>query len=497
MPTLKLLLAEIWYRKLNFALSLFAVVVAVTLFVAGPMLVKAYRQETQTQVDRWDAKVLELEQGVVKLEQGVAELEQGVSQLKAGMKEVEEKTATELAILGDETRKLMKDIGFNLMIVHRDTDMTDFWASDFAAKNMPQEYVDRLAAAPGLSLITHLVATLQKKIEWENRKVLLVGYLPESTQSHMRKRAPMRHKIRPGTVVLGWELRRDELGRLRKPNETITVEGKSFSLAGVFPEQGSKEDITIAMHLEDAQAVLEMPGEINQIMALGCNCADSDLPHIRKQLEGILPDTRITEFRSIALARSEQRSLVATQQAEILAKIRKNVEERQQILEERQQILEGCQQIREEWKADMAEMSEARKKIERIMVTLAEVVTPLVVIVSAIWVGLLALSNVRERRTEIGLLRALGKGSTMIASLFLGKAVLVGLIGATAGYFSGDLIGRLLGETALGVSSDYLYAGGDVFLYAILGAPLLSALASYLPTLAALLQDPAVVLRET
>ena len=469
MPTLKLLLAEIWYRKLNFALSLFAVVVAVTLFVAGPMLVEAYRQETRTQVDRWDAQVVELEQGV--------------AQLKAGMKEVEDKTVAELAKLGDETRKLMKDIGFNLMIVHRDTDMTDFWASDFAAKNMPQEYVAQLAAAPGLSLITHLVATLQKKIEWEDRKVLLVGYLPESTQSHMRKRAPMGYNIRPGTVVLGWELRRDKLGRLRKPNETITVEGKSFSLAGVFPEQGSKEDITIAMHLDDAQAVLNMPGEINQIMALGCNCADSDLPHIREQLEGILPETRITEFRSIALARSEQRSLVATQQYEILAKMAKNLEEREKILDER--------------KAIIAEQADTRAGIERIMVTLADVVTPLVVIVSAIWVGLLALSNVRERRTEIGLLRALGKGSTMIASLFLGKAVLVGLIGATAGYFSGDLIGRLLGETALGVTSDYLHARGDVFLYAILGAPLLSALASYLPTLAALLQDPAVVLRET
>jgi putative ABC transport system permease protein len=464
MSTLKLLLAEIWYRKINFALSLFAVVVAVTLFVAGPMLVEAYRQETRTQVDRWDAQVVELEQGV--------------AQLKAGMKEVEDKTAVELAKLQDETRLLMKDMGFNLMIVHRDTDMSDFWASDFAAKNMPQEYVDRLAAAPGMSLITHLVATLQKKIEWEGRKVLLVGYAPESTQSHIRKKAPMGYNIRPGTVVLGYEL-----GRGRKPNETITVEGKQFSLSGVFPEKGSKEDITIAMHLEDAQAVLGMPGEINQIMALGCNCADSDLPHIRKQLEGILPETRITEFRSIALARSEQRGLVAAQQQEILGKMAENLAQREEILEER--------------KANMAEMQASRDRIEGIVVTLADVVTPLVVIVSAIWVGLLALSNVRERRTEIGLFRALGKGSTMIASLFLGKAVLVGLIGAAAGYFSGDWIGRLLGETALGVTSDYLQARGDVFLYAILGAPLLSALASYLPTLAALLQDPAVVLRDT
>ena len=36
----------------------------------------------------------------------------------------------------------------------------------------------------------------------------------------------------------------------------------------------------------------------------------------------------------------------------------------------------------------------------------------------------------------------------------------------------------------------------DVLLYAVLGAPLLSALASYLPTLLALMQDPAVALQE-
>ena len=37
----------------------------------------------------------------------------------------------------------------------------------------------------------------------------------------------------------------------------------------------------------------------------------------------------------------------------------------------------------------------------------------------------------------------------------------------------------------------------DLLLYALLGAPLLSAVASYLPTLAALMQDPAVVLMES
>ena len=47
----------------------------------------------------------------------------------------------------------------------------------------PQEYVDRLAKAKSLTLVTHLVASLQAKITWSGRKVLLAGYLPETPQS--------------------------------------------------------------------------------------------------------------------------------------------------------------------------------------------------------------------------------------------------------------------------------------------------------------------------
>ena len=464
MNTFKILFAEIWYRKLNFVLSLFAVVVAVTLFVAGPMLVEAYRAETGTEVDRMEAQV--------------GELEGGVANMRAGMKRVEDETAARLDYLKDETRKLMIKMGFNLLIVHGDTNMSDFWASDFAAKDMPQEYVDRLAANTNLTLITHLVATLQQRIEWENRKVLLVGYLPETTQSHMRKKVPMGYSVEPGTVLLG-----HELGVDRKVDETISVLGKEFRIAAILGEKGSKEDITIAMHLKDAQEVLEKPERINQILALGCNCSDSSLPHIREQLGEALPGTRITEHHSIALARAEQRKTVAAEQAAILTGMGENLRQREEILEERKVVL--------------AEMTESRDRIERIMVTLADVITPLVVLVCAIWVGLLALANVRQRSTEIGLLRALGKGSGMIAGLFLGKAVLVGLIGAGAGFLLGTWMAQFLGQSTLEVASGYFDPRLDIFAYALIGAPLLSALASYLPTLFALIQDPAVVLRET
>jgi len=463
MITFTMLLSEIRYRKLNFVLSLFAVTIAVGLFVASPMLLEAYQQETGSQVAQSRALVEELEQGVRRMERDMAEFER--------------QTDAELARLADETRRTMRDLGFNLMIVHKDTNMSDFWAEDFASHDMPEEYVDILANDPRLTLVRHLVATLQQKITWQNRKVLLAGYRPEVPQPHLTPKSPMGPNIEPGTVHLGYEL-----GIGHKEGETIEVLGRQFRIARILPEQGSKKDIMIAMHLKDAQQLLNKPGRINQIVALECQCAAENMAQIRAQFEQILPDTRVTEFRSRRLARAEQRRAVEEKRQRVLAEMQANLAERRRLLEER--------------KALLAQLEASRARILGIMRTLTQVITPLVVVASAVWVGLLALANVRERRVEIGILRALGKGSVTIVLLFLGKAVLVGLLGGLVGLGLGYLTAQWFGQRALGVDVELLSLPQQLALAALLGAPLLSAVASYLPALSAAMQDPAVVLRD-
>lgn len=398
MASLKLLIEEIRYRKINFVLSLFAVTIAAMLVVAWPTLIDSYSRQTE-----------------------------------ADMRKLE-----------DETRKLMVEMGFNLMIVHRDTNMSDMWASDFAAHDMPQEYVQRLANARELTLVTHLVATLQQRIDWKNQPVLLVGYLPEVTQSHIAKKKPMGFDIEPGSVYLGHLLAR-ELAE----GDAIEVLGKQFRVARILEERGSKEDIMMAMNLADAQEILNKPGSVNQIMALGCRCAEERLPIIRQQLGAVLPETKITEFRSKALARDKQRELVERARLERQARL-------------------------EHW---------------------AGLTTPLVVLVCGVWVGLLTLSNVRERRWEIGLLRALGKGSVSIATLLLGKAMLLGLLGAFLGFGLGTWLASALGQQ-FEVTAQFFTPAYDLLAWTVIGAPLICVMASYLPTLVAVLQDPAVVLRD-
>jgi putative ABC transport system permease protein len=135
--------------------------------------------------------------------------------------------------------------------------------------------------------------------------------------------------------------------------------------------------------------------------------------------------------------------------------------------------------------AEASRRSEVRAQVS----AFTSVLTPVVLAGCGVWVAMLALSNARERRGEVGILRALGVSSGAVLAMFLGKAAVIGLAGAALGAaaglaigagYSGGSIGQVISPTTLAL--------------VLLGAPLLTALASWLPSLAAAQQDPAAVL---
>jgi ABC-type antimicrobial peptide transport system permease subunit len=83
----------------------------------------------------------------------------------------------------------------------------------------------------------------------------------------------------------------------------------------------------------------------------------------------------------------------------------------------------------------------------------------------------------------------------MIAALFLGKSLVVGLIGGLAGCVLGFLLARVVGST-MEAPVEFFQPGSLLILATVLGAPLVAVLASYPPTLAAVRQDPAIVLQD-
>ena len=148
MSVLKMLIKEIGHRKLNFLLGLVSVVAAVALLVAVLTMSDASQRETT---------------------------------------------------------RLMRDMGFNILVVPKNTDMTDFWSEDFAKEEMPEEYIHKLANSPDI-MIRHLVATLQKKIRWRDRNVLLTGVLPEVPVKSKEKKPPMGFSISRArcTSAMNW-----------------------------------------------------------------------------------------------------------------------------------------------------------------------------------------------------------------------------------------------------------------------------------------------------
>jgi len=122
--------------------------------------------------------------------------------------------------------------------------------------------------------------------------------------------------------------------------------------------------------------------------------------------------------------------------------------------------------------------------------------TPFLVVICAFWVGAAVMSNVRQRREEIGVLRALGFGSGKIAGLFLGKAVIAGLVGAAVGFALGAWLAVTFGPRVFQVTAKAIQMDYSLLVWAAVTAPVFAAVASLLPTVSAVTQDPAVTLRQ-
>ena len=130
--------------------------------------------------------------------------------------------------------------------------------------------------------------------------------------------------------------------------------------------------------------------------------------------------------------------------------------------------------------------------------TLAASIISASIVAGGIWMAFLSLINVRNRRSEIGILSAVGVGSGQIIKLFLFKSIIVGLLGAVLGCCIGLLAVMKINDPAIKSSS---LSFAQIFswrlgLLIVICVTVLAAVAGWLPAFMAAEQDPAETLRQ-
>jgi putative ABC transport system permease protein len=124
--------------------------------------------------------------------------------------------------------------------------------------------------------------------------------------------------------------------------------------------------------------------------------------------------------------------------------------------------------------------------------TLLWLVTFAALLAAALAVGASAAASVIERRTEIGLMKALGANSTLVGVLLASEQLLLAFVGGGMGYAVGIILARALGERIFGFTPEpKLFV-----LFIILAlAALITLIGSAYPLRRASRYDPAPILR--
>ncbi len=233
-------------------------------------------------------------------------------------------------------------------------------------------------------------------------------------------------------VLLGSEIAR-RLGTAEGGD--IQLFGKTFMVSGILEETGTIDDIRIYGHLHTVQRLLGKGRVINIIEVVGCGC-HVDIQRLGREIEDLLPGTRAVTIRHIAQIQDEMIALGTRFSAGLLV---------------------------------------------------------LIVIVAGVVVANHMVTNVEERRTEIAGFLAVGATPATILRLFIGKAVLIGLIGGGLGFILGSGLAAWAGPrlAEVSVSPDFSLAVPALFLSAAL-----CAVFALLPAFAAARTDPARALQE-
>ena len=356
----------------------------------------------------------------------------------------------------------LDNLGANILILPQTATIDNYYAADINAPEMPEEYVERIASST-IKGVDNMSPKLSARMNIQEHSFVLTGILPKNelaskpiwqtsgfadpglqaacdpnnimNTSHGYEDPRLQRKVIDSLGEYDCLAGSDVASKLKlKEGSPLQIKGTEFKVASILPQTGTVDDGRIFVHLRTAQRILGKEKVINAIEIMGCCSAISE--GLLGNLRNILPDTKITTINHIV---------------------------------------------------------QTQVKTNNTMAKFSVIFLIIIILVGGISIGNYMWSNVEERKKEIGSLLAMGASPKDIYYIFIGKALILGLIGGIAGYLLGTLGGMILGPQIADVK---VMPVPLLFVWALLIAVGVSVIASYFPARKAARIDPALILQE-
>lgn len=361
-----------------------------------------------------------------------------------------------------EVGRQMESLGANVLVLPKSATLQNYYAADLTDDRLPESHVTTilLSNLPGVERLTPKLCVPAKI---GDAAVTVTGILPQSefkastvlqsvslfSNKHQGcKRAAIGPKaldaapdalaasrsidqLDKSEAVVGAEVA--ESCQLRS-GQSIELLGEKFSVLAVLPRTGTIDDSRVFAHLHTVQRLANTGEVVSAIEVMGC-CEDA-AGGLVGELSKLMPDARVVTISHVV---------------------------------------------------------SAQVGVNRLMGQMSLVVVAVLVLVGGASVASTISSNVRERRREIGTLMALGATPGMVGRLFLGKALVLGIVGAIGGCLLGLALAILIGARSFGVGITPL----PHLLAAAAGAAvLITLMAAFWPSRVAAKLDPCCCFQE-
>ena len=284
------------------------------------------------------------------------------------------------------------------------------------------ELKDRIAVvAPKLLALLKVrdASVLVIGVDWPEELLLKTSYWGDAGRAPKR---PFEVLAGAGTAeVLGL-----------RAGDSVALEGKPFTVAGVLSPTGSEDDKVLFAGIEDLQAVTGKLGQVH-FVEVSALCIHCPIDEIVDQIRQKLPDVDVTTMQKVM---------------------------------------------------------KARMRTAQFVQSLALIVSVILLLTACSMIALSLLASVNERKYEIGLLRSLGFSKGSVFAVFCMEAIFVGLAAGIVGYFFGFVASFSVLHMVDPLAGKALAFDFRHMLLTLAGVSVVSCLSSALPAWKAALIDP-------